>query len=585
MYLIYKSSITFLIYAKFITQHKSILELNLTTLKIYVSSSLGFAHKYRQIEDNFELDLRNRAFLSELDSKELKDNELERLTMFSIVDSLDSVPLHTKTTPLSFKHKAITLKSWVEIVNKLHSRIVHFRNLTCQLCDGCPVLNDIEWRDNCQFPVIHKGETPSDWMKRIWDQLMNYRKNNCLFVSHKRYMVARKILYLWEGDLGSAFEVNIAICHSCDQLVYSNIGCKYGICHFMDKHWSTNCTGNAYCDISFRDYIEFKNKLKSGLTNSFDEKQAIRRYELWMQNAIRRVKRAREIGRKIRAVKVIQEKWLEYFYRPDGLCASELALHYQLLWTVREEMLNIAICHSCDQLVYSNIGCKYGICHFMDKHWSTNCTGNAYCDISFRDYIEFKNKLKSGLTNSFDEKQAIRRYELWMQNAIRRVKRAREIGRKIRAVKVIQEKWLEYFYRPDGLCASELALHYQLLWTVREEMRQINNDRSALKIENNLSNNYIMVNQEIQTSDTIPICTCEHADEINRYIKKELNNLSRELLENSKKTFGSLMQEITKQFEEQVNINNKLRSEIDRQKLLLQDMEIKLASLKSRSTY
>ncbi|RHZ63480.1 hypothetical protein Glove_329g30 [Diversispora epigaea] len=32
-----------------------------------------------------------------LDSKELKDNELERLTMFSTVDSLDSVPLHTET--------------------------------------------------------------------------------------------------------------------------------------------------------------------------------------------------------------------------------------------------------------------------------------------------------------------------------------------------------------------------------------------------------------------------------------------------------------------------------------------------------
>ncbi|RHZ46239.1 hypothetical protein Glove_628g15 [Diversispora epigaea] len=115
MYLIYKSSITFLIYAKFITQHKSILELNLTTLKIYVSSTLGFAHKYQQIEDNFELGLRNRTFLSELDSKELKDNELERLTMFSTVDSLESVPLNTETTPLSLKRKAITLKSWVEI--------------------------------------------------------------------------------------------------------------------------------------------------------------------------------------------------------------------------------------------------------------------------------------------------------------------------------------------------------------------------------------------------------------------------------------------------------------------------------------
>ncbi|RHZ87260.1 hypothetical protein Glove_38g78 [Diversispora epigaea] len=42
---------------------------------------------YRQIEDNFELDLRNRAFLS----------ELERLTMFSTVDSFDSVPLYSET--------------------------------------------------------------------------------------------------------------------------------------------------------------------------------------------------------------------------------------------------------------------------------------------------------------------------------------------------------------------------------------------------------------------------------------------------------------------------------------------------------
>ncbi|RHZ77539.1 hypothetical protein Glove_176g5 [Diversispora epigaea] len=207
--------------------------------------------------------------------------------------------------------------------------------------ENYPVLDETEWKDYCQLPGIHSKETPSDWMKRIWDRLMDYKNRGRLAGSMKRYIIANKMKYLWEGDLGHAVGVNIAICYSCNKLVYSNIGCKYGICHFMDKHWSTNCTGNAYCDISFRDYIEFKNKLKSGLTNSFDEKQAIRRYELWMQNAIRRVKRAREIGRKIRAVKVIQEKWLEYFYRPDGLCASELALHYQLLWTVREEMRQI----------------------------------------------------------------------------------------------------------------------------------------------------------------------------------------------------------------------------------------------------
>ena len=30
-------------------------------------------------------------------------------------------------------------------------------------------------------------------------------------------------------------------------------------------------------------------------------------------------------------------------------------------------------------------------------------------------------------------------------------------------------------YKPDGFCALELALHYQLLWAVREKMRQVNN--------------------------------------------------------------------------------------------------------------
>jgi len=60
--------------------------------------------------------------------------------------------------------------------------------------DKCPVLSDTEWRDNCRFPVIHKGgETPSDWMKRIWDQLTNYKNNNRLTDDKKRYLIARKM--------------------------------------------------------------------------------------------------------------------------------------------------------------------------------------------------------------------------------------------------------------------------------------------------------------------------------------------------------------------------------------------------------
>ena len=62
----------------------------------------------------------------------------------------------------------------------------------------------------------------------------------------------------------------------------------------MDKHWSTNCIGNAYCDISHKDYMELKSI--SEASNSYFEKEAIRHYEVWMQNAIRRVKRAREIS-------------------------------------------------------------------------------------------------------------------------------------------------------------------------------------------------------------------------------------------------------------------------------------------------
>ncbi|CAG8773046.1 17344_t:CDS:1, partial [Dentiscutata heterogama] len=117
--------------------------------------------------------------------------------------------------------------------------------------DNCPVLSDTEWRDNCQFFVIRNGETPSDWMKRIWDQLMNYKNSNRLNDDKKRYLIARKMVYLYESDLGYAIDISIAICYLCNKLIYSKMGCGYecGFRHFMNEHWSTNCTGNAYCDI------------------------------------------------------------------------------------------------------------------------------------------------------------------------------------------------------------------------------------------------------------------------------------------------------------------------------------------------
>ena len=62
-----------------------------------------------------------------------------------------------------------------------------------------------------------------------------------------------------------------------------------------------------------------------------------------------------------------------------------------------------------------------------------------------------------------------------MENLIRKIKHIRETAKKNRACIIIQRKWLEIFYRPEGMCASLLAEHYKLLWAIREETRQVNN--------------------------------------------------------------------------------------------------------------
>ena len=93
--------------------------------------------------------------------------------------------------------------------------------------------------------------------------------------------------------------------------------------------------------------------------------------------------------------------------------------------------------------------------------------------MNYKEYMELKDKSRDNIP--YFTKIAIDRYEMWLSNAIKRVERAREIGKKIRACTIIQRKFIEYMYKPNGLCASELALHYQLLWAVREEMRQVNN--------------------------------------------------------------------------------------------------------------
>ena len=69
---------------------------------------------------------------------------------------------------------------------------------------------------NYDLPRMRGNETPSDWKDRIWNTLMEYRKNHLLTDYNKRYLIARKPTYLYTCDIW--FGVNIGICYSCNQL-------------------------------------------------------------------------------------------------------------------------------------------------------------------------------------------------------------------------------------------------------------------------------------------------------------------------------------------------------------------------------
>ncbi|CAJ0905507.1 9807_t:CDS:2 [Entrophospora sp. SA101] len=114
--------------------------------------------------------------------------------------------------------------------------------------------------------------------------------------------------------------------------------------------------------------------------------------------------------------------------------------------------------------------------------------------------------------------------------------------------------------------AIEDFLQHEIIVYNRKKERQ---RRSSSPLEN-LSRVYNteMTNQESQTQDTIPICTCDQR-----------------LMEYNEKTFGKFMREITIEYGKRVNENKKLRCEIEQQKIQLQETEKCLAYLKSRSIH
>jgi hypothetical protein len=138
-----------------------------------------------------------------------------------------------------------------------------------------------EYCEYCSLHLIRDGETPADWKNRIWDRLMKYRNGKGYGCGEKNCFYAYKLVTI--GGHIYANECGIAICYSCDQLVYLGIGrlsmgerlvydglvgqfktekfrdISFHGAHFgMFQHWATTCTGNSFRKINFEDYIEIK---------------------------------------------------------------------------------------------------------------------------------------------------------------------------------------------------------------------------------------------------------------------------------------------------------------------------------------
>ncbi|RHZ63738.1 hypothetical protein Glove_328g71 [Diversispora epigaea] len=305
--------------------------------------------------------------------------------------------------------------------------------------------------------------------------------------------------------------IGLAICFSCDQLIYTgkqtaNIG-NYNYIG-MERHWKFSCSGNKYCGVNYDEYLKIKQKSNSAYSGAS-------------------VSTSDAHG----GSNCTDVEWDEYVrmgnVRDNETPSSEFGLAYIPTLGTYAPAIGLAICFSCDQLIYTgkqtaNIG-NYNYIG-MERHWKFSCSGNKYCGVNYDEYLKIKQKSNSAYsgasvstsdvsTLNFDDMYALHRYKLWMQNAIRKIECAREVGRKIQACITIQRKFIEWYYRHSGLCASLLAEHYQLLWAVREEMCQINNNRITSRVHNPLS--------EEQASSIHSDIETLLISEIDKYAKKK----------------------------------------------------------------
>ncbi|CAH1769172.1 1487_t:CDS:1, partial [Entrophospora sp. SA101] len=151
---------------------------------------------------------------------------------------------------------------------------------------------------------------------------------------------------------------------------------------------------------------------------------------------------------------------------------------------------------------------------------------------------------------------------------------------------VIPERISEKCDRIENYLYHTLEVYEKGLNRKRKKQIQIIEPLENLSHNNKASvKTYIdMTNQETQTQNINPICTCNHEEEINRRVKKELDILCRRLLEYNEETFGKFMREIIIEHVDRVKANKKLRCEVEEKKIELQEAEKYLEYLKSRSS-
>jgi hypothetical protein len=110
---------------------------------------------------------------------------------------------------------------------------------------------------------------------------------------------------------------------------------------------------------------------------------------------------------------------------------------------------------------------------------------------------------------------------------------------------------------------------------IRKRKKNIESNESL----ENLLRIYNMENKDTQTEFTNNMI-CNHKEEINRRVK-EVEILYQRLLKYNRDTFETFMQDITKDYEEEVKANKKLRSEIQEKIEQIEYMEKCLASMQT----